>query len=602
MPRDRNPRDLRRSLALLVGTAFRADVRRAVGVLTVSTVESVARISFAYWLKLFTVGVVRDDLTVAAISAGAYGACLAIVGVTNLLRVNWTTVLREKTALLLDEQLIELSAGLPGIEHHENPEYIDRIELIREERGQLGASVWALVGNLQAFVMLATSVVLLATLDPVLILLPLFAIPSLIVNRRTARLIESAVDASAESLRLSRHLFRIGVSAQVGKELRIFGLNDEIGRRHHAALRDYDVARTRGERASTVLRVAGLVFFGIGYSLALVLVAAHGAASSTADGVSDLVLAFTLAAQVNRLMSTTAANVLSLSLALTCFSRLLWLIDYSATRRAHAGELAVPARLERGITFEDLTFCYPGGESPTLTGVTVTIPAGSTVAIVGENGAGKTTLVKLLCRMYEPSSGRILLDGVDIASFDVEAWRRRLAGAFQDFVRFSFQAGQTVGVGDPDHVDDDAAVWNALHRVQAADVVADLPHGLRTQLGTSFTDGVELSGGQWQKLALGRANMRTEPLLLFLDEPTASLDAQSEHEIFQKQARTAQAAAARTGAVTFLVSHRFSTTRMADLIMVLHDSGIAELGSHDELVAAGGIYAELYELQASAYR
>jgi ATP-binding cassette subfamily B protein len=220
--------------------------------------------------------------------------------------------------------------------------------------------------------------------------------------------------------------------------------------------------------------------------------------------------------------------------------------------------------------------------------------------LVGENGAGKTSLVKLLCRFYDPTEGTITVDGTDIRSFAYEDWRSRLAAGYQDFARFELLARETVGVGDLPRMADASAVASALRRANADGVVEQLPEGLETQLGRQW-DGVDLSGGQWQRLALSRALMRAAPALLILDEPTAALDAPTEHALFERFTRAARAGAT-AGTITLLVSHRFSTVRMADVIVVLEDGRIKEVGSHDELVAAGGLYAELYEIGARAYR
>jgi ATP-binding cassette subfamily B protein len=242
---------------------------------------------------------------------------------------------------------------------------------------------------------------------------------------------------------------------------------------------------------------------------------------------------------------------------------------------------------------------------------------------VGENGAGKTSLVKLLCGLYTPTRGRILIDGVALARMPPETWRLRLAGAFQDFFRFELQARHTVGLGDLPRLEDAPAVAAAVERAGAGDVVSDLPAGLATQLGPTWPGGVDLSFGQWQKLALARGFMRERVLLLVLDEPTAALDAETEHALFERYAaaartgaragagqadaagepahRSADQSAAR-GRITLLVSHRFSTVRMADFIVVLDRSRVVEAGTHDELMARGGTYAELYGIQAAAYR
>jgi ATP-binding cassette subfamily B protein len=277
--------------------------------------------------------------------------------------------------------------------------------------------------------------------------------------------------------------------------------------------------------------------------------------------------------------------------------RLAWLEDYAASVVATADQPA-PERLREGIRLKGVSFAYPGTDKGVLESIDLDLPAGAVVALVGENGAGKSTLVKLLCKLYEPTAGRILVDGAPLDRVRPEAWRARLAGAFQDFFRFELRARHSVGVGDLPRLDDEPAVAAAVGRAGAADVVGHLADGLDTQLGPTWPGGVEVSFGQWQKLALARGFMREAPLLLVLDEPTAALDAETEHALFERYA-----AAARSGsAITLLVSHRFSTVRMADLIVVLDGARLVEVGSHAELLARGGQYAELYGIQAAAYR
>ena len=280
--------------------------------------------------------------------------------------------------------------------------------------------------------------------------------------------------------------------------------------------------------------------------------------------------------------------------------RLLWLEDLVERRRGNA-EQVPPQRLSDGITLENVSFAYPGVDQPLVVEhVNVRLPAGCVVAVVGENGAGKSTLVKLLAKLYEPTEGRILVDDVDLATINATAWRERMAGAFQDFVRFELPAQGSIGLGDLPRVDDAEAVVGAVTRAGAVDVIERLPDGLLTQLGPSWPGGVDLSGGQWQKVALARGLVRDDPLLVVLDEPTSALDAETEHALFERFAEQARIAS-QAGRVTVLVSHRFSTVRMADLIIVLSGTRVVEVGSHDELIARGATYAELYAIQASAY-
>jgi ATP-binding cassette subfamily B protein len=220
---------------------------------------------------------------------------------------------------------------------------------------------------------------------------------------------------------------------------------------------------------------------------------------------------------------------------------------------------------------------------------------------VGENGAGKSTLTKLLCRLYDPTEGHILVDDVDLATIDPVSWRERLGGAFQDFFKFEFLASNSVGLGDLPRIDERPAVETAVERGGAADVIEKLTEGLDTQLGPSWHNGRDLSFGQWQKLAVARGFMRDGPLLCVLDEPTAALDAETEHTLFERFAEASRAAA-NDGRITVLVSHRFSTVRMADLIVVLDGSRVAEFGDHETLMAKRGLYAELYGIQAAGYR
>jgi ATP-binding cassette subfamily B protein len=260
--------------------------------------------------------------------------------------------------------------------------------------------------------------------------------------------------------------------------------------------------------------------------------------------------------------------------------------------------------LTDGIRLHRLSYRYPLGQEAVLQEIDLHLPAGATVAIVGDNGAGKTTLVKLLAGLYEPTAGRITVDGVDMAHIDPVAWRQRIAAGFQDFARFEFLVRETVGIGDLAALANqgDEAVVAALTRAGAADLLESLPKGLATQLGPNWPEGIDLSGGQWQKLAIGRALMRTTPLLLLLDEPTAALDAESEHRLFAQWTSAAHHLRQTTGAVIVLVSHRFSTVQMADLIVVLNGGQVVELGSHQELMARGALYAELFTLQAQSYR
>jgi ATP-binding cassette subfamily B protein len=249
-----------------------------------------------------------------------------------------------------------------------------------------------------------------------------------------------------------------------------------------------------------------------------------------------------------------------------------------------------------GVRFESVTFSYPGAERPAVEDIDLHVRPGQALALVGDNGSGKTTLIKLLTRLYDPQEGRVLLDGTDLRQWQPEALRRRIAVIFQDFSRYQLLAGENVGIGDVDSILDEERWEEAADRGLAAPFLEDLPEAYFTQLGRWFKGGRELSGGQWQKVALSRAFMRSQADIFVLDEPTAAMDAEAEAQVFQHVRAMTQ------DKMVILISHRFSTVRMADRIAVMRNGRITEIGSHEELMARGGRYAELFTLQAEGYR
>ena len=387
-------------------------------------------------------------------------------------------------------------------------------------------------------------------------------------------------------------------TAAPGKEVRVTRIGEQlVARRREAWDRWYrPIASARA--ISAAWHALAWTLFAAGFVGAIAFVARAGVPG-------DVLLVLAAGSRLSAYIGATVGEIgFMRGIWLDGSRRLAWLEDY-ARARTQVGDAAVPDHLEDGIRVDHVSFSYPGTDRRVLDDVTLHLKPASVVAIVGENGAGKTTLVKLLCRLYEPTTGRILVDGVDLARMPVEGWRSRLAGAFQDFFRFEFAARHTVGVGDLPRIDDDAAVMTAVGRGGASDVVARLTSGLDTQLGPTWPQGVDISFGQWQKLALARGFMRDEPLLVVLDEPTAALDAETEHALFEQfAASAARSSDTANGArgITILVSHRFSTVRMANLIVVLDGARVVEVGGHDELLAQKGHYAEAYSIQAAAYR
>ncbi|BAY21929.1 ABC transporter-like protein [Calothrix sp. NIES-2100] len=260
------------------------------------------------------------------------------------------------------------------------------------------------------------------------------------------------------------------------------------------------------------------------------------------------------------------------------------------------GTVTIGVNPQDGIRFENVSFTYPGSTKPALNNISLHLQPGAKLAIVGENGSGKTTLIKLLTRLYTPDSGRIFLDGVDLQEWDIEVLRRRIGVIFQNFVRYQFTVGENIGVGDVEYLDDSDRWQHAAQKGMAEPFIQQLPDSFSTQLGRWFKGGQELSGGQWQKIALSRAFMRTRADILVLDEPTSAMDAQAEFDIFNHFRTVTQ------NQMVFLISHRFSTVRMADNIMVIEAGKVVEQGTHEELLQTGGQYAKLFWLQAAGYQ
>lgn len=554
------------AMAALTDAAVAGDERRATGSAVVVTV-----------------------LVVAALTAGHFAHIFYFE-------------LGDRAVMELERELIALSHDSPGIEHHERPDFADRLQVLRSELHRSGwGSMQALLTSVGLTVALAITAVLLAGLNPWLLLLPVAAVPPLVLGRRAEKVLAGARDAAATENRRARHLLTLTLDASAAKELRACGLPREVRSRHRRAWDAASAVLWRGEVRADGLRAAGQLVFAVAYVLATLVVVRDAVRGQRSVG--DVVLVIALAAQVNAQVTAAVLVLQQLQRSSRTINDIAWMRGVVAARSGEPGAgLPVPDALTEGIRFEGVSFTYPGTDRPVLQDVDLLLPAGTSVAIVAENGAGKTTLVKLLCRFYLPTAGTITVDGTDLRDLDPVAWREATAAGFQDFCRFELLARQNVGTGDLPRIDDDSAVLDALERAHSHDVLERLDDGLDTALGTTAGDGAQLSGGQWQKLALGRAMMRSAPLLLVLDEPTSALDAQAEHDLYERYAEHAASVGRRTGAITLLVSHRFSTVRMADLILVAADQRIVESGTHEQLMALGGVYAELYEIQAAAYR
>ena len=552
----------------------------------------------ALWLKWLGEGALQGDwirVRMAAIAL-ALSATATWLLLTISTRVQRT--FRDKISIALEAHVARLLASIATIAHQERPEYLDRLSVLRNQVFMLDHMYMSLFTTCSWILRLGVTVAFLMSIHPALALLAVMALPTVATSGWRPAVERAAYERGAQAMRLARHLFDVATTATPGKEVRVTGIGEQL-------VRDRRMAWEAGNRRIAAVRWGSAAWhtlawsvFGAGYVGAIVFVS-----SVLQAPPGDVLLALAAGARLSGYVAATVGEIGFLrGVWMDAARRLAWVEDYAAGLTVTVDQ-TVPARLAgaEGVRFEHVSFAYPGTNRLVLDDINLDLPPGTVVAIVGENGAGKSTLVKLLAKMYEPTSGRIFVGGTELRRVAAGDWRDRLAGAFQDFFRFEFRARHTVGVGDVPRLDDQPAVITAVTRAGAEDVVARLTEGLETQLGPTWPGGVEVSFGQWQKLALARGFMRDRPLVLVLDEPTAALDAETEHALFERYAEAVRGRSPE-GRVTILVSHRFSTVRMADRIVVLDGARVVETGTHEELMNRGGQYSELYGIQAAAYR
>ena len=589
---------IRRTFRVLFTDGFRAAPKAMTAAALTTLVTALAQVTYPLGIQTMVNALAHHDVS---------GEIAGTIVVAVLFTLSWGLLivssgqgqaLTDRVSVWLSARIAGLVNAVPGLEHFERPDYVTELERLEQRRPMLAAGPRQLLTLASVAVRTIGIAVLLGTVYPPLVLLPLSGLPPYFADKHSVAVRERTEKRIAEQRRLAGELFELTATAGPAKEIRTYGLGDELRARHDELTAGARRAVVRAATAGALWSALGWFLYAAGFVAAIAVIAVRAAHGDASPG--QVVLAVSLLRRAQLTVSQASNAIGRVVTTASAAQSLFWLEDHAQAQRTSGGP--APDRLHHGITLQDVSFTYPGTDTPVLQDVNLFLPAGSTVAIVGENGAGKTTLIKLLTGMYPPSEGRILLDDTDLAEVDRAGWRVRTAAAFQDFVKWNLLAGQTVGVGDLPRLDDEPAVRTALDRAAATTIVAELADGLATPLGKSFQGGAEPSGGQWQKLALGRAMMRDDPLLLVLDEPTASLDAPTEAALFRRYVEAAHRTAEGTGAVTVLISHRFSTVRMADLIIVLEDGRIREAADHAGLLAAGGLYAELFELQARAYR
>ena len=531
-----------------------------------------------------------DATVVVVVVVGSLFVALTVISYRVV--VTLQRDIAEAVELVLIDDLLTWTTRPATVEHLQDPVFLDRLSVVVRRTQGLAHAVWAGALMLSSIVSVVVSLSVLGRIHPLLVGLAALSVPPILLAGRAGNLYIQAVDKNAELLRLDEHLTSVATGAGALREILVAGSAARLDARARALWDEMAAHEMRARGQAVILTSLGWLIYGAGAAGAVwwtVELTRTGAATVGDVGVVAGLAVF-LAQQI--------MNVLSFRVQVADAGRVTdhyaWIRDRTATMAA-AG--APVPRIERALTLEQVGYRYPGRDRPSLDDVSVVIPAGTVVGVVGVNGAGKTTVAKLLTGLLEPTSGRVLVDGEPVAP---GALTGATAGAFQDYASLELLAWESVGVSDLDRAGDRAELDVAARAGGAAPVVARMAEGWETQLGAAF-DGAQLSQGQWQRLALARGLFKQHPAVLVLDEPTAALDPQSEHDLFAAFAVRARALAADNGAITVLVSHRFSTVTMTDLVLVLDDGRLVEHGTHDALLAAGGTYRTLYEAQARGY-
>ncbi|MCB9795210.1 MAG: ABC transporter ATP-binding protein [Alphaproteobacteria bacterium] len=549
------------------------------------------------------VGKLIVDAVVAASAAGgepgaAWTWVLAELGLVALMAVaqrglmTSEHLLRAQLGFKVNVMILEraLTLGLPGFE---DSEFYDKMTRARREASSRPLSlVRRLFGLVQNTISLFTYGGLLLAFSPLALgVLVVAAIPAFIAETRFSGAAFRLFRWRSTETRQQMYLETVLAREDYAKEVKLFRLGPLLLERyreifHRLYAEDRDLTLRRGFWGATLGTLSTAAFYGAYAWIAVETIAGR-------ITLGDMTMYLLVFKQGQSAISSVLSAINGMYEDNLYLSNLYEYLSDAAPERT-GGATAGP-RPDDGVRFEDVTFRYPGSDAAALDGVSLHVRPGEKLALVGENGSGKTTLIKLLAGLYVPSSGRVLIDGLEVEAWDLDALRRKIGVIFQDFVRYQLRVGENIGVGEVDDFDDRDRWTAAAEKGLALPFIDDMPEGFETQLGRWFPKGRELSIGQWQKIALSRAFMRDDADILVLDEPTAAMDAEAEMQIFERfRALTEER-------IAVVISHRFSTVRMADRIAVLHHGELMEVGSHEELMAEGGRYAHLFSLQAQGY-
>lgn len=583
-----------RSIAEWIRAAFNANAALTLAVTSLALVGAIAPAIVSWLVSLLIDSVSRHQ--------NPTGLLVILVSILILWAVASKSLpsasenLREDLAVQVRGQLMDFAGAVPTIEHFETPQLVDRVTLLNRDAYRLGG-VQHLLTAVSAMASAVFIGFLLGGIDPLLVLLLLVAfVPSLASTIADFRMGQIWL-GNENHRRVGDTATALLIDPRHALLVRAYGLPASF---RALAARAQDRQTTLSARVRWrfgIIEAAGFVLYLLALAVAILLVAGRLATGAATPG--QLTLLLLLTPQIAGAARSVAASGTLIVDGVQTFGQFLALKDYARDHTATA-TASPPARIREGIEIRDLQFRYPGATTAAVDGLDLSLPAGAVICLVGANGAGKSSLVKLLAGFYTPTAGQIRVDDIPLSDLDPELWFGRLSTGFQDFARFEFTLFDSVAAGDQRITEE--SVREALDSALALPLVDQLPSGVHTQLGTRFSQGVGLSGGQWQRVALARAFARHEPLLLLLDEPASALDPESEVAMYTAFLERARRMGSATGSITVIVSHRLSTARLADVIVVMSHGRIAETGTHENLMKADGDYARLYRLQTAPYQ
>ena len=521
-------------------------------------------------------------------------ALVFISSLTNQVRSLSDRVLQSHLTNHINGMIIRKAISL-DLQFFENPIFYDTLQNARRQADTSALSiVRSTLQMVQQAITLVSLIALLLRFSPWLaVIVFVAAIPSFLSQSQYAERAFRAVSRRAPESRLLNYLEMLLTGNETVKEIKLFGLGQTLLERYQTLFtKFYEEDRAIAQKRT----IAGL---GWGMLSSLVYYGSYAwIVLRTVAGLitlGDMSMFLSIFRQSQHSISSLLDSLNRLYESNLFLDNLITYLELEPVLVAPVNGPMAPEPIRHGIEFRNVSFRYPGSEALVLRDISLHIHPGERIALVGLNGAGKTTLIKLLTRLYDPTEGQILIDGVDLREYDLASLHQRFGVIFQDFVRYQFSVRENIGFGQIDALDDIARIQTAADRGGATEVIEALPQGYETVLGRRWEKGAELSGGQWQKIALARAFMRKAEVLV-LDEPTSALDAEAEYEVFRRFGELME------GRIAVLISHRFSTVRMADRIVVLSEGRIHELGTHAELIELNGAYARLFNLQAEGYR